>query len=629
VKSATAVSDFIRPRARAIGRHFESLFLDAQKPARLSIGMARIALAAALLMTLQKHADVFRTYGGIEQYASAIADIEFHAFGLLRPFGDRTPSAEVLGLVWNIAIASSMMSLVGLVSRPATVVAVVSTLVITTFREGSYPYWSHGYVVVMVAGLAFMFGQSGASLSLDSLLARWIRIYPFRSETRLGYWWPVAAGQAAIALFYFGAGVAKQINSGLFDWVFSDNLRFSLAVTWYGYEAYQVPRHIDLLMNNRWLWTVAAAGHVVTQFYPILSIFHKDRPLFRLTEGVVYVAGVYLLYFVMTVWNPVWLPLAVFFIDWDWLVGVISRSPEKLRPFAGVGAAATAHDTGGRGKLAVRSYLCAFFGFYVLTFTLQLGHWHLLYPFSSLDFYSDVKAKRPYGKHLPFDFYRGQILVRLDKCDVTAADWEAAGMTPISTREASVRQHCRNGWYRYPNITSTYPEFYRASSLDAMTGSLQATKEYLSKDPGYFVPGIREIAIEKAIWVYPAYPLPVQPVPVHFGLRANLDLETGKVRYVDSRYYRDPETRELRIDVEVSGFEDPVIDILYRSDVRNVSVTPPSKRLEGKWTTPTRFVIDEPAKFLTEGYAFALFYIRDRADPSGRVYEFWGPDNME
>jgi hypothetical protein len=212
---------------------------------------------------------------------------------------------------------------------------------------------------------------------------------------------------------------------------------------------------------------------------------------------------------------------------------------------------------------------------------------------------------------------------------VTDDGWATAGLSGNSLRAASVHAHCKDGWYRYPNITSTYPEFYRATSFDAMKGALEATRQYLGKDPGYFVPGIKEIVIEKAVWVYPAYPRPVDPVPVHYGARGYLDLGTGHVRYVDSKFYWDVDTKEYRIEWEIAGFNDPVVEsLLYRSNVRDESEVQPLRPLPGKWSSPTRFIVDLSARPWDDGPGFALIYIRDRSDPEGRVWEFWGPDDL-
>ena len=604
------------------------LFFDKSKEAKLSIGICRIFLAISLLWTLDKHAIHFASYGSIIDFAGAFSSNNYTPFGILKIFGMDVPDPNFLSITMKVAWVSSFLAMIGMFSRPSMIVAVISTLIITTFRESFGLYWSHGYLVVMVAGLGFMLGQSGASLSLDSLLAKRFKHYPFRSKTSLGYWWPVALGQAAIVLFYFGAGIAKHLDAGILNWIISDNLRNSLAVTWFGYDPQVVPWYIELIMNNYWLWVVAAAGHMFTQFFPVLAIIHKNNPLWRLAEGVVYVGGIFLLYFAMTVWNPVWIPLGAFFIDWEWALGKLGVSKSRLAHYE------TEDINPSETSWAIFGYAYAFLGFYIATFSFQWSYKHLMYPFSDLDFYSSVRAKAPYSEHLPYDFLRGHIVVKLEKCDLDPKDFDNAGLSFNSALVKTVKKHCDNdGWFRYPNFTSTYPEFYRAEGHSAVKSGLETTHKYLTSknSTSYALPGIEKVRIERAIWVYPAYPLNVNPVVTHAGVRGVLDVETGIVKSMSARYFRGLESddNQLYIEIKIEGYDSPVIEAFYRSDPDYSNTLQDLKPLNGSWVKPNLFAVDMNDKLIADvdGRPYDVFRVTEESDPE-ESYEFWGAGNM-
>jgi len=172
----------------------------------------------------------------------------------------------------------------------------------------------------------------------------------------------------------------------------------------------------------------------------------------------------------------------------------------------------------------------SFIGFYTATFMFQWAHKHLLYPFNDLDFYSAVSAKKPYSEHLPFDFLRGHVLVKLRNCDLGEADFAAENMRFNAPLADKVREMCtEDRWFQYPHITSTYPEFYRQVGYHAVSSGLQTTKSYLTSENSvsYGLPGIEKVMIERAICVYPAYPLDVKPRITHAAARGVLDLESG------------------------------------------------------------------------------------------------------
>src|SRR4029077_2454141 len=97
---------------------------------------------------------------------------------------------------------------------------------------------------------------------------------------------------------------------------------------------------------------------------------------------------------IMGLWNPQWIILAVFFVDWDYFLQkfrVIRLHPDQI-----AGPETLLRAKGGVVALA-SSFVLA--NLVVIIFRLDDNGWNRAYPFSSMTFYSNVAASRPYSKH--------------------------------------------------------------------------------------------------------------------------------------------------------------------------------------------------------------------------------------
>ncbi len=198
---------------------------------------------------------------------------------------------------------------------------------------------------VHLAALAFMFAPAGASLSVDRILTKLNSRWSFgRESDPKNYYWALILAQFSVALFYFAAAWAKIYNGGIY-WALGDNMRIMVGITWDHPYYFKEPTWlIELLLNDKLIWQGAAVIHLISQFLPMTAMFFIHRPLVRLLEGVIFLSGVYGLYHVMAVWNPLWVWLAAVFIDWDWVVARFRDLLGRLSSDAGMAADRLAND---------------------------------------------------------------------------------------------------------------------------------------------------------------------------------------------------------------------------------------------------------------------------------------------
>ena len=317
-------------------------------------------------------------------------------------FPSAPPPGWIIDAVRRLAAAMTICAILGLATRVTMVASVLCCTFLAALQYSWEPLWSHPYNGGLLAGFGFMFGRAGDGLSLDSLIARYLLRRPIPTARRV-YRWPVILGLFGTTAVYFGGFYAKVSTPGFtFDlaWVLSDNLRNSVALPWliYGKPLPAIP---ELIVDHEWLWRLAAVGHLATQALPILALFSLDRPYWRLAEGAIYVAGIFLLKEVMGFWNPPWILLAAFFVDWDFFLAKLGllRSPRGFAPISRRYRALAA--------LYAASFMAA--NLVVIVTRYDDRGRSRLYPLSSMTFYSSVAATKPYGEHRHYPFVSAEL----------------------------------------------------------------------------------------------------------------------------------------------------------------------------------------------------------------------------
>jgi hypothetical protein len=546
---------------------------------KYGIAIARIALFMGIYITYTK---LPFSAGRVESWYAAVSQTAYRPKGVVQLFWSAPPPVSLVETLIVVAQVSTVMAIVGLLTRPAMVASVLSVLFLHSLGYSFVFGWSHPHNVMFLVGLAFMFGRAGDHLSADALIRRWrARRLPANHALDGTYMWPLLLGQAAAALFYFGAFFAKLLRPDYslnIGWVFSDSLRNMLIQPWFVADQ-PLPWYVELTASHPWLWQFVALGHLFTQFMPILACFAINRPWLRLAEGLTFGAGVYLLGWFMNYWNYQWLLLLPFFADWDYLLARLRRylhsshfkstvvfrfslTPLVERDFLMIGAVPRSAD-GGQSlrRRIVLAWAGAFLIVYIATFTLRLGLVHFLYPFSNFDFFSDVHAFKPYSDHRHWVQNLGQVSLVTD-----------TGQTFVQPTKVWLISRYR-GTDKLQIDSSL--EQKRGLVLAAANQELRYDEwKLLGSEERFRSPkeSIREIRYWGATVHFPAYPAPPGWTTVFRGLVGAYEFATKTARVAHGALVPKGRTGAFeRLDLILGGFEKPNVRLFFAPDPR---VTP-------------------------------------------------------
>jgi hypothetical protein len=557
-----------------------------------SIAISRIALFVAVYFAYTQGASSIVSAATVDHYFNSVSAAAYNPTGIVRLiFPTKVPPVWVVEFAIFLGKWATLAAIVGLFTRASMIASILSVLFLISLQESWRGFWSHGYVVVMLAGLAFMFGRAGDCLSVDSFVQRFFG-KSRQTKTHDGqYWWPVLLAQAAVALFYFGGFYAKWSGpdwSFTLDWIFSDNLRHSLAFPW-NHRGLEMPWYVSLVTSHAWLWQLVAAGHFLNQLLPLMAVFNSRRPWVRLVEGGIFAIGVALLGIFMNLWNGPWFLMVTFFVDWDYFINLAKEklkgpghldnmrivSPLVIPPAIAVGAP---------------TYAIVFLTFYVATILFKLGDNHLMYPFSSMAFYSNVKALEPYNEHRHYPFYGGQVTVLIDGREV----------------ELQVPTNF-TGCFRTAFATGNLEN--RVSCLKAIVFSLENSPMISRGERDQIPEPVNEYRVYTSLFHLPAYPAsPIREV-AHRGLVA--------VSVDGNIYAAHGRISSSEIDVATSGFKNPKVSLLGRINPRENAKAPDLVAIPGTWNGFT-FRIESPVA--------EPFFSIIRVEENGHVFDFYGPE---
>lgn len=596
------------------------LQLDRTQPfeATLSVGICRMGIFGSMLWV---YFVLMNALGGgnIVAYAQMAQGAPHYSFGLLKILP--MPSPAMWGFIAAMALVSCIMAIVGLCTRPAMIVATVTTLLLATYDAGRLPFWSAPYNVVFLAGLAFMFGRADVSLSVDAKIKDYWRRYPFgaiASSQSYLLAWPILLAQTSVALFYFAAFYSKLYTSGL-HYIFSDGMRFALAATWTAPKEFIVPWYIQWLWNSQTLWTFAIIGHLLMQALPITAVFTPRIPRARLIEAVIFVGGMIGIREFMTVWNPWWILLAPLFIDWDHFFRAAGNAQPIRLPTPQWPAAGTAR------RAAVLS--AVFLGYYLIVILGMRGRVDLNYPFDNFDMYSSIYADTPYSEHLPFRLFYGDVTMRTKDCEisegrwinVTGKSWEVLDKiySPIS-RKATVHDpifyRCRQGRSRITNLPDNFfVDGHIETPVENYRKSLHAIRAFLSP-----VPDDAELRLWGEIVVYPAYPKAPWP---HTGFKALRGILRSDGSFIGARgdVTYGAGLKSAVLDIQQEGFSSTKWAIRYVHSVWSSGKPEKPKPLPGHWVMG-KYQFDP--RVAPSPYSIVM----DTEDPrTGEKLEFYGP----
>ncbi len=388
-----------RPGERAVALFHSYLF---RPGGAYSLAICRIGLFSYLYVHVYRGAVAYGL--GNPDYYTTVNVAAYHAKSLVYLlFTTAPPPVEFLQITLAVAGISTICAIVGFLTRIAMVVSVLTLTFLGAMIFAWEPLWSHPYNSGLLAGIGFMFGRAGDVLSVDAVITRYVLRRPIAIDRRV-YWWPIILGLFGTASVYFGGFYAKWSTTDwtyTLSWAFSDNLRNAASLPWLIYGK-PLPFQVELLVNNPWLWKTAALGHLATQALPIFALLSLNKPYVRLVEGLIFVSGVALLKAVMGFWNPEWMILGVFFVDWEYFLrkaGLRFPSTEPARKVA--------HPA------PIMAYAFAFMAANLIIIGIRYDDRgsSRLFPFSSMNFYSNVSAGHPYGEHKHYPFPYGELII--------------------------------------------------------------------------------------------------------------------------------------------------------------------------------------------------------------------------
>lgn len=425
------------------------------------------------------------------------------------------------------------------------------------------------------------------------------------------YYLPLLAAQIAVAFFYFGAFWAKIYNGGIY-WALGDNMRIMVGITWnHPYRLHEIPWSIAFLLAHPWVWQSAALVHLVSQFLPMTAAFFIHRPAVRLFEAFVYVAGVFGLYHVMTVWNPQWLWLAAVFVDWEWVISRCRAVSKLLVPgtfaIGTHGGTPRAYDTPPPtpGRVIALGYVLALLGYATWVCGFQVANKHLNYPFSSFDFYSTVYSLPPYSEHKHHTFLVGGIRIRTPACPTPKSEFVCNdGVTEFNRR--------------VPQI-STFFEYYRFSTSASIVGALSSIRDYIDTFHPKYVPQDARIELLARLWQYPPYPAPLNPEITFEALRG-VRLPDGRILTASGIAVARTGTDQSVVINEMSGFVRPIITVYGYRDAWYSYGRPVKTKLPGKWSSPNTFDADLTSLARPQWVTIGI-----REEGQNEEFEFYGP----
>ncbi len=445
---------------------------------RYAAAIVRIALAIAVLLLLNR----VRGQAPIVHPELMAASV-YHPVGILM-LCPVPPPAFAIELAGIVACTGALAMLVGFFTRTAIAVTTLAALVVASQAMSFQPSWSHDLNIVLIAMVAFQGARGGDALALDVLLRR----APVPVDA--SYQWSLRLVQLAVGLMFLSACLLKLRSGGL-HWALSDNLRHQLLARYDLVGDLERPAIVDWLLAKSWRYEAAAGLNLISQIMPLFAIVFVRRPLVRGLAAVLFVVEVLALWYVMSLANPSWFPLAAVFVDWDALVR--RPTPRTLPP---------------RRALAAQLFVVAFVVFdLTISFAPRLDGVLRTFPFSRFPMFAIIRAKEPYDTHQPYELIGGRIEL---VSDVPIATWQQAEID-------------RDYVYR-----TLHRERDRAQLHARMVVLLAELRQR------YPALGIRGVRVYITTYQAPAYPAPARLVAHDVAIFGELIGETWISHYGDA-----------------------------------------------------------------------------------------------
>ena len=366
----------------------------------LSVEVARMGLALAYLLS-----HLWHPFGAADAFFASHPESIYDPKGILLLW-ESPPSELLTTIIGQVAIWSPVFLLIGFQTRKAIWVVLLSNLFVRTLGESYYVVWSHGYNVIFLAHLAFLFAPVGQRWSVD---AWWRQRKGKPMYIRNGYW-AVLLAQWAVALMFVSAFYWKVLHKSAvfqFRWATTDSMRNHLVDRYMGCGDI-MPSWLEWIANTPWAYQTMAWSNLAFQLLPILACVFVKKPKWRLFFGMAFVVEEIGLGVVMGLPDFHWLPLIVFFIDVDAFMGK-DRALRLAQWRRATGRGFFQIVAQSKRRTALAGGFIVLFLFVYLSFSLNFSNvatgktvfeWKA-YPFAQFSMYSSVKTGldgHPYRK---------------------------------------------------------------------------------------------------------------------------------------------------------------------------------------------------------------------------------------
>lgn len=521
----------------------------------IRIGVSLCVLSAIYMVAKPDHA----------AYLGVFNPGVYDPISVLRLLGSKVPSPAFFTIAKYVAIAATVMSLIGFLTRFSMALSLFSTLVLVAIIYSWGNEWNHGLNIIFLAQIPLIFIRSGDFLSLDRLIFKKHQQAPLN-----GYHWGINLALLAITLMFLNAAYFKVVKNPGLSWVFSDNLRNYIIQQFLVVFKTPIPDRLLWVVNNEWAYKGLAMGNLLLQGTIILVCVFVYNPWIRLLFGLFFFLEVFGLGFAMDLWEWHWIPLVVFFVDWDRFLPWLRQRLSGTGIFENSGKNMVHGNENRMGlwqRVLATVFILSFTGYYIavafdskLTFEKE----HKSYPFTAFPMYSSLYCKKPYDRHLTVEYRNAglEIIAMADTGRLRLA--EATESQPL---------------YRYNTV-----EFV---SMNQVTNALGEVAQRLG--PVYGIEDWEQIRWYRVLEQCPAYPdMPALHL-IHRGLIAKYNAD-GSVQAVIAVPRYDEKGNEHYLDFLVEGYEDYEIEVQVIKNHREGPLA-----LKGQWSE-TRFVYEPPAR---------------------------------
>lgn len=246
-----------------------------------------------------------------------VPDVLWHPIFIFDFFRIPVFSADILGFLGILWLASLLLSTLGFLTRPSTVCSFLVGFYLLGM-ENSFAKTHHMESLMLVIFCVLCFSRCGDGFSLDAVVKRKYAWWPFGPSVKgssPAYRWPVRLIWVMITLVFCAAGISKLRNPNL-EWITSEYM--STLFINKGLAGDRVDPLIGWLPlwlgSKVWLSSSLAGVTVLLESCAPLALINRYLRAVIVPGLFFMVSGFWI---VMGIPFPQWLAAFVFWVPWD------------------------------------------------------------------------------------------------------------------------------------------------------------------------------------------------------------------------------------------------------------------------------------------------------------------------